>query len=277
MNTVVVERTYEAPIDRVWEALTTKEQMKQWYFDVSDFKAEPGFRFEFTGGDEVTQYRHFCEVIEVDKPNKLSYTWQYENIEGVSLVTIELFAEGENRTRVKLTHSGLDFKTDDKNFQTSSFNAGWNHILEISLRDFVEKGSLFKSITINASLAAVWETILNPNHDWAMAFGGGALAETDWKQGAPIIWTDMEGNVGANGIIETIEPEKLLQMRYYDDIDPSNNVPLGDYRETFRLTQKDGGVLLEAETGKLQKHYLNKQDKMWDDALEAIKKTAESK
>jgi uncharacterized protein YndB with AHSA1/START domain len=141
MNTVVVERTYEAPIERVWDALTNKNQMRKWYFNVSDFKPEPGFKFEFTGGDENVQYRHLCEVIEADKPNKLSYTWQYENIEGVSLVSIELFAERENSTRIKLTHSGLDFKTDDKNFQPSSFNAGWNHILGISLRKFVENAS----------------------------------------------------------------------------------------------------------------------------------------
>lgn len=276
MNTVIVERTYEAPILRVWEALTNKNQMKQWYFDVSDFKAETGFQFEFTGGDENVQYRHLCEVVEVDKPNKLSYTWRYENIEGVSLVTIELFAEDENRTRVKLTHSGLDFKTDDKNFQPSSFNAGWNDILETSLRNFVEKGSLVKTITINASLKNVWETIVNPNHDWAMAFGGGALAETDWKQGSKIVWTDLEGNVGANGIIEVADG-KLLQLHYYDDLDPNTTAPLGEYYETFLLVPKDNGVQLEVETGKLQKHYLNMQDKMWDDALEAIKKTAETK
>jgi hypothetical protein len=57
-------------------------------------------------------------------------------------VSIELFAERENSTRIKLTHSGLDFKTDDKNFQPSSFNAGWNHILGISLQKFVENASI---------------------------------------------------------------------------------------------------------------------------------------
>lgn len=277
MNTVIVERTYEAPIGRVWQALTDKTQMKQWYFDVSDFKPEPGFKFEFTGGDETVRYRHLCEVIEADKPNKLSYTWQYENIEGVSLVTIELFAEADERTRVRLTHSGLDFKTDDKNFQPSSFDAGWNHILETSLRNFVEMGSLKKSVVIKASLADVWQTIVNPDHDWAMAFGGGALAETDWQQGSKIVWTDMEGNVGANGIVEIAETEKLLQLRYYDDLDRNTRQPLGEYRELFRLTPQNGKVLLDVEIGKLQKYYLNMHDKMWDDALQAIKKTAESK
>lgn len=276
MNTVTIERTYDAPIERVWEALTNKSQMKQWYFDVSDFRPEIGFQFEFIGGDEKVKYRHFCEVVEVQKPTKLAYTWQYENIEGVSLVNIDLFAEAENRTRVKLTHSGLDFKTDDQNFRPSSFDAGWNHILEMSLRDFVEKSSLFKSISINASMQAVWDTLLHPNHDWAMTFGGGALAETDWREGSEIVWTDMEGNGAVRGIVE-IADGKTLQLHYYDDFDRYTTAALGDYLEILKLTPRDGGVLLEVETGKLQKYYLNKQDKMWDDALQAIKKTAESK
>lgn len=276
MNTVIVERTYDAPIDRVWEAFTNKSQLKQWYFDVSDFRPELGFKFEFTGGDAQVQYRHFCEIVEVNKPTKLAYTWQYEGIDGVSLVNIDLFPETENRTRVKLTHSGLDFKTDDKNFQPSSFNAGWTHILEMSLRDFVEKSELFKSISIKASMQSVWDTLLRPNHDWAMTFGGGALAETDWSEGSEIVWTDLEGNGAVRGIVE-IADGKTLQLHYYDDFDRYTTASLGDYFEIFQLKPQPDGVLLEVETGKLQKYYLKKQDKMWDDALEAIKKTAESK
>jgi uncharacterized protein YndB with AHSA1/START domain len=278
MNTVSVERTYEAPIERVWDALTKKDQMKQWYFDVSDFRPEPGFQFEFTGGDQNVSYRHLCEVVEATRPNKLSYTWRYENIEGVSLVTIELFPETENRTRVKLTHSGLDFKTDDPNFKPASFNAGWNEILGTSLRNFVEKGMLTKTVSINAGLTDVWETILNPNHDWANAFGGGALAETDWKAGSKIIWTDLEGNIGANGVVETVDPEKFLQLHYYDDPDPNTMAALGEYCENFRLApQPDGSVLLKVEAGKLQKQYLKMHDEMWDVALEKIRDSAEAK
>jgi uncharacterized protein YndB with AHSA1/START domain len=275
-NIVTVQRTYDAPIERVWDALTNKDQMKQWYFDVSDFKPEPGFKFEFTGGDESVSYRHFCEVVEADKPNRLSYTWRYENIEGTSLVTIDLKSENENRTHVKLTHSGLDFKTDDKNFQPSSFNAGWNEIIGTSLRNFVEKDVFTKSVSIKAGAAAIWDIILNPNHDWANAFGGGALAETDWKQGSRIVWTDLQGNIGANGIIEILDPEKHLQLHYYDDLDPNTNTPLGEYYEHFWLTPTDDGTELRVETGRLQKFYLNTQIPMWEDALERIREKAEN-
>ena len=45
----VIERTYNVSIDKVWQAITDKEKMKQWYFDLSDFKPEVGFEFTFPG------------------------------------------------------------------------------------------------------------------------------------------------------------------------------------------------------------------------------------
>src|SRR6202008_1608828 len=44
---VAVERTFDAPIERVWKALTDVDAMRQWYFDLKEFKAEVGFEFEF--------------------------------------------------------------------------------------------------------------------------------------------------------------------------------------------------------------------------------------
>jgi len=52
----VIERTFRVPVSRVWEALTDKDQMKQWYFDVSGFRPEVGFAFSFAGkGNEGEQ------------------------------------------------------------------------------------------------------------------------------------------------------------------------------------------------------------------------------
>ncbi|PYL29526.1 MAG: hypothetical protein DMF45_05510 [Verrucomicrobia bacterium] len=44
---VVIERTFNAPVGRVWKALTDVEEMRQWYFNLKQFKAEVGFEFEF--------------------------------------------------------------------------------------------------------------------------------------------------------------------------------------------------------------------------------------
>ena len=49
---LVFERTYKAPADMVWSALTDSKQMQQWYFPIRDFKARVGFEFQFEGGSE---------------------------------------------------------------------------------------------------------------------------------------------------------------------------------------------------------------------------------
>lgn len=136
----VIERTYNAPVGKVWQALTDKEQMKEWYFDIEKFEPEVGFEFQFTGkGSKGEEYVHHCKITEVINGQKLSYTWSYEGIEGMSLVSFELVAEGET-TRVKLTHEGLEtFKTDSPDFAKESFAGGWTEIIGKNLKNFVEK------------------------------------------------------------------------------------------------------------------------------------------
>lgn len=137
---LVVERTYNAAIEKVWKGITDRDQMKEWYFDIREFRPEKGFKFSFTGGDDKVQYLHDCEVLVADPPNKLSYSWTYpEHNNGYSVVTFELFREGEQKTRVKLSHEGLDsFPNDDPNFAVASFTGGWNAIIGESLKNYVE-------------------------------------------------------------------------------------------------------------------------------------------
>jgi uncharacterized protein YndB with AHSA1/START domain len=139
MQPVIVEKIFNAPIKKVWAAITDKEEMKQWYFDLAEFKAEKGFTFTFTGGPSPEkQYMHVCEVTEVAPPNKLAYTWRYEGYEGVSTVTFELFEQGD-KTLLRLTHEGLEtFPSTNPDFASSNFVAGWNDIITKSLSAYLE-------------------------------------------------------------------------------------------------------------------------------------------
>ncbi len=137
----VIERTYNAPVERVWKAITDRDQMKEWYFNLAEFKPEVGFEFEFTGGSEEKTYLHKCRITTVIPNKKLAYTWRYQDYPGNSEVTFELFDE-DGKTRVKLTHEGLEtFPQDNKDFAKTSFSEGWNYIIGKSLKEFVEKGN----------------------------------------------------------------------------------------------------------------------------------------
>ena len=47
--------------------------MRQWYFDLKEFKPEIGFEFEFVVEHEGNTYHHLCKVTEVipAKENRL--------------------------------------------------------------------------------------------------------------------------------------------------------------------------------------------------------------
>ena len=135
---IIIDRTYNAPPERVWKALTDREQMKKWYFDIAEFKPEVGFEFHFTGGTPEKKYLHICKITEVVVGKKLTYSWRYDGVKGISHVTFEIVKEG-NQTRVRLTHKGIDsFPEDDPNMKRGSFLQGWTQIIGTSLKGFVE-------------------------------------------------------------------------------------------------------------------------------------------
>jgi uncharacterized protein YndB with AHSA1/START domain len=134
---VVIERTFNAPVARVWKALTDADEMRIWYFDLKEFKPEVGFEFEFTVEHEGESYHHLCKITQVIPQKKIAYTWRYAGEEGDSLVTFELFADGD-KTRLRLTHEGLETFPKVPAYARANFEAGWTNIGS-SLKQFVEK------------------------------------------------------------------------------------------------------------------------------------------
>ncbi len=137
---IVIERVFDAPVTKVWDALTVNEQMKKWYFDIADFKPVVGFEFQFTGTtEENTSYLHLCKVTEVVTCKKLAYSWRYDGYPGNSIVTFELSEDGK-KTGLKLTHAGLEsFTSAGHDFEKKNFEQGWTSILDKSLKGYVEE------------------------------------------------------------------------------------------------------------------------------------------
>lgn len=135
----VTENILNAPVPVVWKAITDKDEMKKWYFDLEAFTPEPGFEFSFYGeGQKGEKYLHLCKITELVPGKKLTYSWQYEGYEGNSSVCFELFAEGD-KTRLKLTHEGLEtFPADNPDFAKESFAEGWTFIIGTSLKEYTD-------------------------------------------------------------------------------------------------------------------------------------------
>ncbi|HVE15260.1 MAG TPA: SRPBCC domain-containing protein [Chthoniobacterales bacterium] len=161
---LVVERTFQAPIAQVWHAITDADAMRVWYFDLPEFKAEPGFEFRFVVEHEGHTYDHRCRVTEAIPLEKLAYTWRYDGHEGESLVTIELFEEGAE-TRLKLTHEGLETFPKSPAFGRENFERGWTQIIGSSLKEYLETPSHKLVITreFDAPRDLVWKAWTQPS------------------------------------------------------------------------------------------------------------------
>ena len=132
-----IERVFDAPGALVWRAITVPEDMSHWYFDMKNFKPEVGCEFRFVVEHEGNRHGHRCKITEVIPQEKIAYTWRFEGHEGNSLVTFELLAEG-GKTKLKLTHEGLETFPKLPVFARNNFVRGWTSLIGTELKQFVE-------------------------------------------------------------------------------------------------------------------------------------------
>jgi uncharacterized protein YndB with AHSA1/START domain len=124
--------------ERLWEALTTPEFTRQYWFGTqlnSQWKAGAAWTLEFPDGRLADQGK----VLEIDPPRRLVIQWQHEmrpelKAEGPALCTFELEPTGEV---VKLTVTHSSPKPDSKLIVAVS--GGWPRILS-NLKSLLESG-----------------------------------------------------------------------------------------------------------------------------------------
>jgi uncharacterized protein YndB with AHSA1/START domain len=98
------EATYSHPPQKVWRALTDSSALAQWLMP-NDFEARVGHKFQFRtkpapGFDGIVN----CEVLELDPPKRLVYSWSGGGLETRVVWVLEGFSGG---TRLRLDHTGF--------------------------------------------------------------------------------------------------------------------------------------------------------------------------
>ena len=128
-ETVVLDVEVKRPIEGVWHALTDPATLSKWMlFKSNDFKPVVGHAFQFRespGWDGVVD----CEVLEVDEPHRLVYTWASGGESGQShatVVTWTLTKAEEGVTRLHLEQSG--FRPEAKQ-EIGGAKASWKYML----------------------------------------------------------------------------------------------------------------------------------------------------
>lgn len=137
---VVIKQRVNAPVEKVWNALTDKAQMKEWYFDIPDFELGLHKEFNFYEPGEEKRFHHHAEILEVIPNEKFKHTWSYPEISKEKTIVRWELEEENGGTVITLTHKGLEnFSHLGKDFQKESFENGWTGIVGQSLKEFIEK------------------------------------------------------------------------------------------------------------------------------------------
>lgn len=141
-NSVTCEIFITAPRERVFEALTDPGQAIKWWgqtdrYQLSDFHLEPRVGGKWsTSGHSVNMgdLKIHGEIIELDPPRRLAYTWISSWLPKTTKVLWEL--ENHNHgTHVKLTHTGFEGNAE----HASAHSIGWNLVLGW-LQAYAERG-----------------------------------------------------------------------------------------------------------------------------------------
>ena len=252
---LVVERIFDAPVALVWKALTDTDDIKHWSFDIREFEPRAGFEFQFYGGDGKTQYLHRCRVTEVILGKRLAYSWRYEGYAGDSLVTFELFAEGK-KTRLRLTHEGLETFPKLPAFARTNFAAGWTQIVGSNLKNFVETRRSEKLVgdreiaavrVFDAPRELVWKVWTDPEHVGQWWGPNGFTTTTHSMEVKPGgVWRYVmhgpDGRDYQNKVtyVEVTEPERLVYEHGTDkETEPVNHHVTVTFRDEGGRTRVD--------------------------------------
>ena len=125
-RTVVVEREFPFPPEKLWRALTQQHLMEEWLMK-NDFAPSVGHRFNLRGewGGVLD-----CEVLTLEPHKTLSYTWDYNNDDPLyalkSVVTFTLTPTGSG-THLRMEQEG--FKPHQKQ-AFGGAHGGWRQHLE---------------------------------------------------------------------------------------------------------------------------------------------------
>ena len=118
---------YPYPVEKVWQALTDSRILSIWMMD-NDFEPCLGHKFKFKSQSlpGIKTVIH-CEVVELNEPKRLVYTWQDEVTSEPSLVVWTL-TPVEDGTQLQLKHlpTGYATKLSDRsrNFKQAGTSPG---------------------------------------------------------------------------------------------------------------------------------------------------------
>lgn len=127
---VTIVQSYPSAIEDVWDACTNPERLPRWFLPVTG-ELEVGGHYQLEGNAGGT-------VERCDPPHSFAATWEYGG--EVSWIEVQLTADGDERTRLRLEHIA---HVDDERwteFGPGAVGVGWDLGL-LGLAQYLAAGS----------------------------------------------------------------------------------------------------------------------------------------
>lgn len=170
---VKTEVFYPYPPERVWQVITNRKTLAAWLME-NDFEPRLGRKFRFqTKPQQGINNIIYCEIIELDEPRRLSYTWTGNFMCQSTIVTWTLLPV-EGGTKLQLEHTGFESKVSQFSQSMRLARSGFNNyqpkaILETQLLEpmnqrislQLEHKFNFDLVTANFYLGGGWQIALN--------------------------------------------------------------------------------------------------------------------
>jgi len=115
---LVAERTYPAPPEDVWDALTSAERIPRWFLPITgDLTLGGRYQLEGNAGGEI---------LACDPPKHLGVTWEFGG--GITWVDVHLSPTDGGETQLRLEHTA-HIDPDDPHMQQfgpGAVGVGWD-------------------------------------------------------------------------------------------------------------------------------------------------------
>jgi len=115
MAEISLDFQFKSSIQKVWNALIDSDTLAKWIME-NDFKPIVGHKCQFRNPEWNLVVD--CEVLVVDEPTKLSYTWIGGPIDTIVTWTLK---EEDGMTHLHLEHTG--FNQEDQAYNGAKY--GW--------------------------------------------------------------------------------------------------------------------------------------------------------
>jgi len=129
---VRIERTFQAPVAKVFEAWTSEAVMRRWWqaeigWETSaaevDLRVGGAVRVVMRDPDKDVEHGGGGVYTEIEPPSRLAFTWLWDGDTRRTLIEID-FEEVDGATTVRFKHSGL---WDEE--AVRSHERGWSNVL----------------------------------------------------------------------------------------------------------------------------------------------------